>query len=293
MKHQNRCLTILMVLYMAGIIAQVDIGSAFAIEKVPAIIDGKPASQAADLYASEPERLKPVECGQCHSSLYGDLKSAGGRHKFECQKCHKNFHAYNPVKNNWQELMPKCRECHLFPHGEKISDCSACHSNPHAATKIPMSKTLVNSCTVCHGGPFEQLQNTPSAHSKLLCDNCHTSHGYIPGCNACHKAHFEGQDFKNCASECHPVHQPRNVSYKKDTDARTCAACHDKVYATLSKSQSKHSGINCANCHSKHRYNPQCSVCHAGPHSKQLHEKFPKCLTCHQSPHDLPVKQRR
>ena len=63
MKHHNSCLTLLTVLCVAGIIAQVDISSAFAIEKVPAIIDGKPASQAADLYASEPERLRPVECG--------------------------------------------------------------------------------------------------------------------------------------------------------------------------------------------------------------------------------------
>ena len=291
MKLQGRCLVILRVLCMSVIIALVGAGCLFAMEKGAGKSTTKPDPQSADLYSSEPAQLTPVQCGQCHSSLYADIKAAGGRHKFECQKCHKSFHAYSPVKNNWPELMPKCRDCHLLPHGEKITDCSSCHNNPHAATRIPMSTTLVKSCAACHGGPFDQLQKFPSKHTKLTCDNCHPSHAYVPACSACHKAHFVGQEFKTCNSECHPVHQPRNISYKKDADARTCGACHGKVFATWSKSPSKHSKVNCASCHSKHGYSPECSVCHVGPHSKQLHERFPKCLTCHQNPHDLPIKQ--
>lgn len=282
----------LMVLFTAGMYVLVDVNSSLAAENGAVKKTGKPIPKTADLYAAEPAPLTPVQCGQCHSTLYNDIKESGGRHRFECQNCHKSFHAYSPVKNNWEALMPKCRDCHLLPHGEKITECSSCHNNPHAATKIPMSKSLIGSCAVCHSGPFDQLQKFPSKHTKLTCDNCHTSHAYVPGCNACHKPHFEGQVFKNCASECHPVHQPRNISYKNDADARTCGACHGKVYEMWSKSKSKHAKVNCASCHSKHGYSPQCSVCHVEPHSKQLHERFPKCLTCHQNPHDLPVRQR-
>lgn len=252
----------------------------------------KPEPATAHLYATEPAPLSPVQCGQCHSALYGDLRSSGGGHRFECQKCHQSFHAYSPIKKNWVELMPKCRGCHLLPHGEKITDCTSCHSNPHAATRIPMSTTLVGSCAACHSSPFDQLQKFPSKHSKLSCDNCHTSHGYIPGCGSCHKVHYEGQEFTSCGIECHPVHQPRSIAYKPDADSRTCGVCHGKVYSRWGKGVSKHAKVACAACHSRHRYIPDCGVCHQFPHTKQLHEKFPKCITCHQDPHDLPVKQR-
>lgn len=290
MKPRNSSMLMMWVLCVTAIVALVDIDCTFAAEKKKGT--GKNAPPISDLYTSEPAQLTPVQCGQCHSGLYNNLKNDGGRHRFECQKCHKSFHAYSPVKNNWQELMPKCRDCHLLPHGEKITDCSSCHSNPHAATKIPMSKLLLSSCTSCHGSPFEQLQKFPSKHSKLSCDNCHTSHGFVPSCNACHKPHFEGQEFSTCASECHPVHQPLQIQFAKDANAKTCNACHGKVYLKWSKTPSKHAKVNCVSCHSKHGYIPQCNVCHTGPHSKQLHERFPKCLTCHQDPHDLPVKQR-
>lgn len=255
---------------------------------------GAQPTPALELYAAEPATLTPVQCGQCHSSIYSDLKNDGMRHKFQCDNCHTRFHAYNPVKQNWQQLMPKCTNCHVPPpHGPKLIDCSGCHGNPHAPKKIPMSTLLVNSCSTCHSQPFESLQKFPSAHSKLQCQSCHTSHGYIPSCNTCHKPHYQGQPFGTCAKECHPVHMPLQIKYKKDVNSRTCGACHDTVYAKWSKSPSKHGKVNCAACHhTKHGNLPACTECHSLPHSKELHERFPKCLTCHQDPHDPPVKQR-
>src|SRR6185369_14882989 len=69
-------------------------------------------TSSADLYAKDPETLAPVQCGQCHTEIYQDLKKNGGRHKMVCQYCHKNIHTYNPEKRNWQDLMPKCSNCH-------------------------------------------------------------------------------------------------------------------------------------------------------------------------------------
>lgn len=245
-----------------------------------------------DLYAPEPPPLTVTQCGQCHPGVYQDVKKEGGRHTFHCQNCHKSFHSYNPNKNNWAEIMPKCSSCHTLPHGQAFTECAACHQNPHAAAKVPMTQKLLASCAGCHAGPPEELKKYPSKHTTLSCADCHTTHGLIPSCNMCHKPHYEGQEFKTCASECHPVHMPKQIAYKKDVGARTCGACHAKVYATWTATPSRHAKVNCAACHLKHGVIPQCTDCHGLPHSKQLHERFAKCLTCHQDAHNPPVRQR-
>ena len=292
------------VLIAAVMFMSLTAGSSFAQPQssFPQAIESKMGEKSAasssaptpDSYATEPIPLTPAQCGQCHSSIYSDLKNDGGRHKLQCNNCHTRFHAYNPNKQNWQQLMPKCSSCHVpTPHDSKLSDCSSCHGNPHAPKKIPMSTLLVNSCSVCHSQPFESLQKFPTAHSKLQCQSCHSSHGYVPSCNACHKSHYQGQTFATCAKDCHPVHMPLQIKYKKDVDSRTCGACHDTAYAKWSKSPSKHGKVSCASCHhTKHGNIPACTECHNLIHSKELHERFPKCLTCHQDPHDPPVKQR-
>jgi hypothetical protein len=280
-------------------IAVININSARCEDQAPAASDSvqNPLAEkfppAPGLYAAEPVPLTPAQCGQCHPSAYRDLKTGGGRHSFQCDNCHTRFHAFNPTKQNWQELMPKCATCHIVPpHGPKLATCHDCHGNPHAPKQIPMSTELINSCNTCHSSPFEQLQDFPSAHTKLQCRNCHISHGYIPGCNACHKAHFPGQDFKTCAMECHPVHMPREIKYKTDVDPRACGACHSPVLARWSASSSKHASVNCAACHhTKHGYIPVCTECHSLPHSKELHQHFPNCQTCHQDAHNPPVKR--
>ncbi|AJE04123.1 cytochrome c [Geobacter pickeringii] len=272
-------------------------GAPSAAERSPAKKDRPPVAtvqiaKQPDLYAAEPPPLTVTQCGQCHPGVYQGIKNDGGRHTFHCQNCHKTFHSYNPNKGNWADIMPKCASCHTLPHGPSFTECAACHQNPHAAAKVPMSQKLLSSCAGCHAGPPEDLKKYPSKHSSLSCADCHTAHGLIPSCSMCHKPHYEGQDFKSCASECHPVHMPKQIRYTKDAGARTCGSCHDKVYATWSKSPSRHGKVNCAACHTKHGFIPQCTDCHGLPHSKQLHERFPKCLTCHQDPHNPPVRQR-
>ena len=252
--------------------------------------DRKKVAPDAALYAVDPQPLTVTQCGQCHPSYFQDLKNDGGRHRFDCRKCHQRFHAHNPAKGNWAELMPDCGTCHKLPHGEKHSKCSVCHL-PHSAGKVPATSTLLNYCADCHSGPATQLAKEPSAHSRLACNACHTEHGLIPSCGACHKPHYPDQGFAGCL-ECHPVHMPKQIAYGVDTNARTCGGCHGKVYSTWTKTPSKHGKVNCSACHTKHRLIPECSQCHRMPHSSQLHGRFPKCLTCHQNVHDLPVKQR-
>jgi hypothetical protein len=242
----------------------------------------------ADMYAAAPTPLTPTQCAQCHSGEFGNLKENGGKHRFACQSCHKAFHAYNPKKGNYDELMPKCASCHPAVHGPQATDCSSCHTNAHTPRKVGMSPRLTSACATCHPGPKAQLTQFPSKHTMVACERCHTSHGFKPSCSACHKPHYQGQGFDTC-TKCHSVHRPKQVTYQANEPAQTCGSCHTKIYTKWKETPSRHKNVNCAQCHhDKHGYIPQCSECHKAPHPAGILAKFPKCLSCHIDVHNLP-----
>ncbi len=252
-------------------------------------------AQDASLYANEPQPLTISQCGQCHPKHFGDIKQDGRKHQFDCRECHEVFHAYNPLKNNYAEIMPKCATCHAFPHGEKHSECLNCHQNPHTPRQVPATRMLAGFCSDCHNDQAGQLAQFPSKHTEQGCGACHYErHGYIPSCQECHEPHFEAQQFTSCTT-CHQVHQPLNIGFNADVDVKTCSACHDGIYSEWSATPSKHGQVSCAQCHTRHGLIPQCSNCHTPPktHAKKLLEKFPDCLTCHLNPHDLPVNRKK
>ncbi len=247
---------------------------------------------APELFASTPPPLTVTQCGQCHPGVFAGLKDEGGRHRFDCQKCHATFHSFSPKKMNWDGIMPKCSSCHAEPHGKGITDCASCHVNPHTPKKVAMETRLLNACPQCHVSPKEQLVKFPSKHSQLACQTCHTIHGYKPNCISCHTKPHHGGEVVGLCTSCHQVHKPRQITYGKDASAATCGSCHGKVYATWQNSPSKHAKVNCAACHHlKHGYVPQCTECHAAPHKKEFLSRYPRCLTCHLDPHNPPAKQ--
>lgn len=284
-KAKLQLITILML--VMGVMA----GAAFAAQN-----SGKMKVQippAPELYATAPQPLTANQCGQCHPSLFGNIRDNGAKHRFDCQKCHSVIHAYSPRKNNYDEVMPKCGTCHEQPHGAKITACSTCHTNPHTPKAVAMNATLMNACSQCHSGPQEQLLKFKSKHTKLACSKCHTAHGLKPSCFNCHKPHHAGQEVTTC-NKCHSVHSPLQVTYTKDSPAVTCGSCHTKVFAKWQKTESKHAKVNCAFCHrDKHRFIPQCRECHPTPHPEGIIGKFPKCLSCHLDVHDLPVRPKK
>ena len=246
--------------------------------------------QTPEQYATAPQPLTATQCAQCHTGQFTGLKENGGKHRFSCQGCHNTFHAYNPRSGNWNEIMPKCSSCHEAIHGAKASDCSACHTNPHAPRKIAASPQLATLCFECHGAVRDQLVAFPSKHTKVACTQCHTSHGFKPSCFTCHKPHVDGQTLASCL-QCHPVHKPRQIALPKDVTSNVCGSCHSKIFGKLTASNSKHRNVTCATCHKdKHGFIPKCSDCHGLPHIKSIHDRYPKCLSCHIDVHDLPVK---
>ena len=131
-----------------------------------------------------------------------------------------------------------------------------------------------------------------SKHSKVACQRCHTSHGYIPQCSACHKPHYANQAMSTCAT-CHPVHKPRQIVWEKEqATVETCNACHAKIVTKWRSSQSRHAKVACGQCHhTRHKFKPKCTECHAAPHPKVMMAKFPNCLSCHLDVPDPPVKK--
>lgn len=243
-----------------------------------------------ELFVEEPVALVPAQCGQCHPRQFDNLKKDGRRHQFLCQNCHTIFHAYNPLKANYSDLMPKCQNCHLKPpHGEEFTECLQCHANPHTPRKVNFD-VLKDECGICHSGPGSLLAQNYSMHTSLGCITCHTKHGYIPSCLDCHDPHISGQGFQECLA-CHNPHKPRDVIFTGDkTKIETCKACHERVYVKWTKTESKHGKVNCGQCHLRHGQIPECQRCHDYPHGEAIHRQMPRCLDCHLDVHDLPVR---
>ena len=241
--------------------------------------------------------LTMQQCAQCHIGVFNTLKASGQRHQKECTFCHEVYHTYAPGKVEYADALPKCVDCHGFPHGAKddVQSCSNCHSNAHAPLVLPGVKPDL--CSNCHSNPPKVLQDFPSKHTAMACTDCHTTHGYIPSCLKCHSPeggkpyHLTGVEPKVCMT-CHAgPHNPMVISYSEDTPKEYCGNCHKneshaKVYQILKKGNSKHFTDNtCASCHTKHGEIPSCFNCHDQEgHRAKL--KDADCLRCHSNPHD-------
>jgi len=254
------------------------------------------SSAQENIYDIDIQPLTLADCGRCHATHFSWLKNNGAKHQgVACTECHEQFHLYNPIKNNYAAIMPKCSQCHDNPHGTapQVTACLNCHTNPHQPiVSLPVPSKLEDNCRTCHAPIAQLLTQNPSKHTERQCSECHsTVHGRIPDCSECHDNHSPMVTLQttDCLS-CHPVHTPLAISYPETQANELCAGCHEKVYATLKASSAKHSQLTCAKCHPTHGEIPQCRRCHgSSPHSASMLEKFPDCLTCHFSPHDLHI----
>jgi hypothetical protein len=280
----NRFTFLIVVAALAGFLQP---GFAFATKRPLPQVD-------ANLYASDPVPLQPVECAKCHTSQFANLKAAGGKHRFDCQECHEVIHAYNPRKDNYDDIMPVCATCHGQQHGPSKPDCLSCHENPHAPLRVPAMDRLEQSCADCHSSQVAELQKYPSAHTEQACQSCHhEKHGYKPSCFECHDGHYKSQTIEECMT-CHDrVHAPLQIGFTRQSKVQTCSGCHVPVYSKWQGTESKHGQVSCVVCHREHGKIPDCRECHGEPHNKQQLEMFPNCLTCHIDVHDLPVKKKK
>lgn len=252
------------------------------------------SAQAGSPYDMDIKPLTTAECAQCHYSVFEAIKTEGAKHQIDCVRCHREYHNYNPRKDNYDAIMPKCASCHVSAsggafHGEhkSLTPCLNCHSDPHQPLIIPGSE-IETTCAICHSAVDQELQSHPSKHATdVACGECHEEkHGYIPECNACHESHSPAVEMssQDCMV-CHPVHKPTQIAYAKETPSVVCAGCHDEPYDQLQKKVTKHTAVTCADCHPGHGEIPLCSRCHGEPHPKAM--MATKCGECHGIAHDL------
>lgn len=298
MNHQRKsailfgCMFLFFIFLMAFSFGPLTRSDSQVFAQQPAVAPA-PAAKTSSFYSQEITPLTPAECARCHASIFNQIKKEGGKHQIECVSCHTIFHAYNPVKQNWQEIMPKCQTCHGLIHGDKFAACASCHSNPHAPkTQMAMTPEFSTKCADCHAKVSQVLVQNPSKHTIVDCAKCHhDKHGYIPSCMECHKPHSSDQTVKDCLV-CHPAHSPLNISYDDSVKNNVCGGCHDAVYKKIQSTTSKHGQVTCVKCHhNKHKFVPQCQECHGQPHGEVVLKKFPSCLQCHIDVHDLPSKK--
>jgi predicted CXXCH cytochrome family protein len=250
-------------------------------------------SVADSIYTGTIQPLTLEECARCHATHYNWLKNNGAMHQtVACTECHEVFHAYNPLRNNYKEIMPKFDACHSAPHGtaEPVMQCLECHVNPHQPlVSIPTPDSLEGRCQLCHTGVAASLQAEVSKHTEQECSSCHSQkHGRIPQCAECHENHspLAALETVDCLA-CHPVHTPLNISYPVTQGKEVCAGCHGEAYQLLQANQTKHSALTCAKCHPNHGQLPACQDCHGEPHNRTIHEKYAKCGDCHGIAHNV------
>ena len=248
---------------------------------------------AGNIYTNEVKPLTLEECARCHTSHYNWLRDNGARHQgVACTDCHQVFHAYNPLRNNYAEIMPQCSSCHSAPHGsaEPVIQCLECHANPHQPlVSIPVPANLESKCRLCHTEVAASLKAEVSMHTEQECSSCHSEkHGRIPQCGECHENHspMASLETPDCLA-CHPVHTPLRITYPVTQAKEVCAGCHEDAFQLLRVRETKHSALTCAECHPSHGQLPACQECHGEPHSSSIHEKYAKCGDCHGIAHDV------
>jgi len=247
-------------------------------------------NQLAPAYNLPDNPLESRECGKCHNKIFNLIKDKGGKHRINCRRCHVKFHQYNPEKNNFEESLPKCAQCHDKPHGDKLIQCLECHQQPHTPKEIPASNTLSLGCDSCHAAIDKEIKMFITQHSNFYCSICHhTKHGYKPECMECHMPHSEDMVQADCLT-CHLPHQALQVIYPANTPNQTCALCHKMAYELLTESNTKHAAFRCTKCHpDKHRTINQCQDCHPKPHDESITQKTQVCGSCHGIAHSLVI----
>ena len=252
-------------------------------------------TEGENKYTAAVQPLTLAECARCHTAHYGWLQNNGARHQtVACTDCHEVFHAYNPLRNNYAAIIPKCSSCHDAPHGtaEPVMQCLECHVNPHQPlVSIPDPAGLEGRCQLCHDEVAASLKAEVSKHTEQECSSCHSEkHGRIPQCSECHENHspMVVLETPDCLA-CHPVHTPLQIVYPLTQSKEVCAGCHDEAYGLLQAKETKHSAFTCAKCHPAHGQVPACQECHGKPHSAAIHEKFMNCGDCHNIAHGLDI----
>ncbi len=234
-----------------------------------------------------PEKLAPVECGQCHgdeqkqyaASVHGRKAARGDTSAPGCKDCHGTHGILRPSApgspTSTMEIPRLCGGCHR--EGTTVS----------LTRKIPQTNILGNYMDSIHGEGLFKRGLTVTA----VCTSCHTAHFVLPHtdprssiakqnipktCTHCH-AQIETVHRKIIRGElwekqphmipacvdCHSPHKVRKVFYTQGMADQDCLRCHGEPNLRETRSgqavslftdrdelaRSRHARIACVQCH--------------------------------------------
>jgi len=154
-----------------------------------------------------------------------------------------------------------------------------------AVDAVPLQNS---DCVKCHLAAVQDVDAQGARHkSDVGCLDCHLEHPpegtkVIPQCSMCHdpadKDHFK---VANCIN-CHYPHYPLKMEFAKLGVVKpVCLTCHPTQGTELTTYPSKHTELDCQECHLVHAEWQECLACHQG-HTADM--TYQDCLRCHQ-PH--------
>jgi len=151
------------------------------------------------------------------------------------------------------------------------------------------SFSLFNSdCIKCHDKQPATIAASGNKHkTEVGCLDCHTEHppesqNAIPECSVCHSGTLH-YDLENCGS-CHSnTHAPLDLTMEGEVSA-PCLTCHEKQGSEVKENPSAHTNLSCNECHTDHRYIPNCMECHE-KHTDDM--DLEACNSCH--PAHMPL----
>jgi len=213
-------------------------------------------SDLAEKKFPHPEKLRPVNCGDCHAeeqkqyaeSLHGKAAKRGDPLAPRCSDCHGTHNLLRPSvvgsPTFVSEVPLLCGRCH-----HEGSPVQLTHD-------IPQDKILENYTESIHGeGVFRR-----GLIVSAVCSSCHTAHFVLP-------------------------HTDPRSSISKQNIARTCTKCHARIEAVHRKvirgelwEKQPHLIPACVDCHEPHKVrrvfysqgmaDHDCQRCHGNPELK-------------------------
>ncbi|MCK4928334.1 MAG: hypothetical protein KAR76_01230 [Methanosarcinales archaeon] len=247
--------------------------------------------------------LEMQHCGGCHTEdAVMHMHEYADPLEKECIECH--VEAVTGLSVHAEMVPEECDRCHQFGDQPTYSDCDLCHHDHYhieggietgdrPCVECHKSHSLITdrSCAKCHREEYNLLKTLGDKHSERpdSCYNCHSDHKYIPDCLDCHEEMFHGEELLHNCSECHHQHMPKELYFSPLIVPEECGKCHPDVIQEFQEHPSKHSGIDCVECHQKHlRWRP-CMDCHEGAHPEFTDFNVDKCVGCHRDSHS-PAK---
>lgn len=256
-----------------------------------------------------PEKLKPVDCGNCHATqvkdynatVHGKARQGGNAAAATCTNCH-----------GLHDIRRSSDSASRTNHANLESTCGQCHGNPAIVQKanLPGGNIVSQFHDSIHGRALAGA----AAASAPTCTNCHGAHSILPKsdpqsrtnraripdtCGSCHKQEraqyatsTHGQMWQDgnmgapVCSDCHTAHQ---ISQHEHPGFRTglvneCGTCHAEYLSTYRDTfhgQVTALGYStmatCASCHGSHAILPASNP--ASTVSAQ--NRLKTCQQCH------------